>query len=219
MKPNFALTLSFEGIGLLHRAFPGWHLVGEIDLDNSDLLADLKMLREKAVALDPSGLRSKLVLPNDQIRYISFTAADADPDQLPSLVKQNLDGATPYDLDDLVYDWSQDGESVHVAAVARETLREAEAFAKEHRFNPICFVAIPENGSFKGEPFFGATALAAEIAEDGQEVERDTAPIRVIGTARLPDPAVTQAETNGQTTRRKPPLPRRPPNRPTKRNP
>ncbi|WP_306115691.1 MULTISPECIES: hypothetical protein [unclassified Roseovarius] len=194
MKPNFALTLSFEGIGLLHRAFPGWHLVGEIDLDNSDLLADLKMLREKAVALDPSGLRSKLVLPNDQIRYISFTAADADPDQLPSLVKQNLDGATPYDLDDLVYDWSQDGESVHVAAVARETLREAEAFAKEHRFNPICFVAIPENGSFKGEPFFGATALAAEIAENGQEVERDTAPVRVIGTARLPDPTATHAE-------------------------
>lgn len=188
MKPNFALTLSFEGIGLLHRAFPGWHLVGEIDLDNTALLADLKMLREQAVALDPSGLRSKLVIPNDQIRYISFDAPDADPDDLPEQVRQNLDGATPYKLEDLVFDWAQEGETVQVAAVARETLREAEAFAKEHRFNPICFVAIPENGRFKGEPFFGETALAAEMAEDGQAVERDTVPVRVIGTARLPDP-------------------------------
>ncbi len=193
MKPNFALTLSFEGIGLFHRAFPGWHLVGEIDLDNTTLLADLKMLREKAAALDPSGLRSKLVIPNDQIRYISFEAPDADPDDLPEQVRQNLDGATPYKLDELVFDWSQDGETVRVAAVARETLREAEAFAREHRFNPICFVAIPENGHFKGEPFFGETTLAAEMAEDGQPVERDTAPVRVIGTARLPDPEPVKA--------------------------
>lgn len=196
MKPNFALTLSFEGIGLLHRAFPGWHLVGEIGLDTADLLADLAMLREKAVALDPSGLRSKLVIPNDQIRYISFEASDTDTDDLPERVKRNLDGATPYNLDDLVFDWSQEGDTVQVAAVARETLREAEAFAKEHRFNPVCFVAIPENSSFRGEPFFGETALAAELAGDGQPVERDPAPVRVIGIARLPDPepAETAAE-------------------------
>ncbi|MEO3415254.1 hypothetical protein AAFO92_11405 [Roseovarius sp. CAU 1744] len=194
MKPNFALTLSFEGIGLLHRAFPGWHLVGEIGLDNEDLLSDLRRLREKAVSLDPSGLRSKLVIPNDQIRYISFDAAEAGTDDLPGLVRQNLEGATPYQLDDLVYDWSENGDRVLVAAVARETLREAEAFAAEHRFNPISFVAIPENGHFEGEPFFGETSLAAEIAGEDAPVERDPVPVRVIGTARLPDPVPAQGQ-------------------------
>ena len=29
MKPNFALSLSFDGIRLLHRVSGGWHLVGE----------------------------------------------------------------------------------------------------------------------------------------------------------------------------------------------
>ena len=189
MKPNFALTLSFEGIGLLHRAFPGWHLVGEIGLDNGNLLADLRALRDKAASLDPSGLRSKLVIPNDQIRYISFDAGDAAPEDLPDIVRRKLDGATPYALEDLVYDWSDDDDgTVKVAAVARETLREAEAFAKEHRFNPISFVAIPESGSFAGEPFFGETAHFRATAGPGETVELDPVPVRIIGTAKLPEP-------------------------------
>ncbi len=187
MKPNFALTLSFEGIGLLHRAFPGWHLVGEIDLDNPDLLGDLRALRDKAVALDPSGVRSKLVIPNDQIKYISFAAGSASVDDIPDLVDQNLAGETPYALDELAYDWVFDDGRVQVAAVARETLREAEAFAHDHRFNPICFVASPVHGDFTGEPFFGETSMAPEFKVDGEAVERDPVPVRIIGTAKIPE--------------------------------
>ena len=52
MKPNFALSLSFDGIRLLHRAgASGWHLVGEVALDCEDLSAELGALREKAAAL------------------------------------------------------------------------------------------------------------------------------------------------------------------------
>ena len=188
MKPNFALTLSFEGIGLLHRAFPGWHLVGEIDLGDSDLLHALSRLRDKAISLDPSGLRCKLVIPNDQIRYITFEAGDVPACDLPDLVAQHLDGATPYALNDLTFDWAENDGVVSVAAVARETLSEAEAFAAEHRFNPISFVAMPEDGDFPGEPFFGETAFASRIANGDERVERDPAPVRIIGTARIPEP-------------------------------
>lgn len=190
MKPNFALTLSFEGIGLLHRAFPGWHLVGEIDLGDSDLVQALAQLRDKAISLDPSGLRCKLVIPNDQIRYLSFDAGDAAPGDLPDLVAQNLDGATPYALEDLTFDWAEEDGTVSVAAVARETLREAEAFAVEHRFNPISFVAIPENGTYPAEPFFGETGFASQLT-GGEDVERDPVPVRIIGTAKIPDPDAT----------------------------
>ena len=195
MKPNFALTLSFEGIGLLHRAFPGWHLVGEISLDNPDLLQGLKALRDKAVALDPSGLRSKLVIPNDQVRYIQFARPTDASDDIPALVEKNLDGATPYALSDLAYDWEEQDGMVSVAAVARETLREAEAFAKEHSFNPISFVAIPEGSDFVREPFFGETAYAAEIAEDGAAVERDPVPVRIIGSAKMSDTLAELTQT------------------------
>ncbi len=187
MKPNFALTLSFDGIGVLHRAFPGWHLVGDVALDSPDLSGELGRLREMALALDASGLRTKLVIPNDQIKYIQFDTEGLGPEEVADAVARHLDGATPYALDDLAYDWSISAGQVYVAAVARETLAEAEAFAVEHRFNPLAFVAKPENRDFVGEPWFGETAHAATSLPEGGFVERDTAAIRIIGAAQLPD--------------------------------
>jgi hypothetical protein len=74
MKPKFAGSLSFEGIALLHRAGAGWHLVGEVALDADDLSGDLAALRAKAAALDPSGFACKLILPNEQIKYLELSA-------------------------------------------------------------------------------------------------------------------------------------------------
>ncbi len=186
MKPNFALTLSFDGIGLLHRAFPGWHMVGEVSLDSGNLSGDLAALLEKAKLFESASVHTKLVLPNDQIRYLQVDAEGLGPDEIADAVARALDGATPYAIDDLVYDWSISAGQVYIAAVAADTLNEAEAFAKDHGFNPLCFVAIPESMDFVGEPWFGQTKTAAELLADGSHVVRDTAAIRVIGDARLP---------------------------------
>jgi hypothetical protein len=194
MKPNFALTLSFEGIGLLHRAFPGWHLVGEVALDSPDLTDELAALRSKALTLDASGLRSKLVIPNDQIKYLQFDAEGADADEIAAAVQRHMDGGTPYAWDDLACDWSVSAGQVFVAAVARETLAEAETFAADHKFNPLSFVAIPDGRDFVGEPWFGQTSIAAAQLANGEQVERDTAAIRVIGAAHLPEPGQRDAD-------------------------
>lgn len=186
MKPNFALTLSFEGISLLHRAFPGWHMVGEVSLDNTDLTGALSDLRQRAEDLDSNPIRSKLVVPNDQIRFIQFDSEGLEPDEIASAVHRALNGATPYAVDDLAYDWSISAGQVHVAAVARETLTEAEAFATEHGFNPLCFVAVPKGRDFVGEPWFGETKAAPSLLPEGGRIDRDTAAIRVIGIAPMP---------------------------------
>lgn len=185
MKPNFALTLSFDGIRLMHRAFPGWHFVGEVSLDDSDLGASLAALHDMALKIDASGVRSKLVLPNDQIRYFQIDAEGLGPDEIGSAVARALDGTTPYPLTELAYDWSISAGQVYVAAVARETLAEAEAFAADHGFNPLGFVAIPDIAQFVGEPWFGQTKMAEAQLPKGGFVERDTAAVRVIGTARI----------------------------------
>lgn len=193
MKPNFALTLSFKGIGLLNRAFPGWHMVGEVSLDHSDLPGALSELRSRAETLDANPIRSKLVIPNDQIRYLQFDSEGLEADEIASAVPRALEGATPYAVDDLVYDWSIGAGQVHVAAVARETLVEAEAFASEHGFNPLCFVAAPEGRDFVGEPWFGETQAASSLLPDGGRVDRDTAAIRVIGMAPAPAASASDA--------------------------
>lgn len=184
MKPHFALSLSVEGIGLLHRAEgAGWHLVGEIAFDSADLAADLDGLRDKALAIDPDGLACKLILPEEQIKYLDLAAEDAPADDLATLVANALDGATPYRLEELAYDWVLTGGRVQVAAVARETLQEAEDFARHHRFNPVSFVARPDPSRFAGEPFFG-------LVRGGAAVERDAAPVTILPPA---DPAAIPA--------------------------
>ncbi len=185
MKPNFALNLTFDGIGLLHRVPSGWHLVGEVSLESPDLGGALSVLRQTALALDPAGLRCKLVIPTEQIR---FMALEVDPHAGEAEVRAALDGATPYAVDDLAYDWTFEGSTLFIAAVAKETLAEAEAFATAHAMNPVSFVATPDQGVFPGEPFFGLTAAAPGLVGAGVSVGRDLQPIRVIGHARLPSP-------------------------------
>lgn len=184
MKPNFALDLSFDGITLLHRAGEaGWQVVGDVALDAPDLARDLAALRRKATTLDPAGLRTKIIIPDDQIRYLDIPAASAPHGDHDAAAADALEGATPYALDDLAFDWTVSGDRLQIAAVALETLDEAEGFAREHGFNPVSFVASPDPARYAGEPFFGMTKEAAATGM----VERDTGPMKRLGT--VPEPA------------------------------
>lgn len=181
MTPNFALSLSFEGIKLLHRVTGGWHLVGEVAIDDPELSDKMGMLRRTALALDPQGLRSKILLPNEQIKYLPIDNPRASEDEIIDLLKD----ATPYAIDDLVYDFSRGGGRTYVAAVAKETLGEAEAFARDFKFNPVCFTSVPDAFTYVGEPFFGQTEAAASILAPGETLERDAEPVKVTGTVEV----------------------------------
>ncbi|WP_156894206.1 hypothetical protein [Marivivens sp. JLT3646] len=184
MTPNFALSLSFEGIRLLQRGSDGWLLVDEVALDDTDLGAALARMKERAAQLDPSPLRTKLLIPNDQIRYLALDNPRADEDD----IRASLDGATPYALDDLVFDYSRGGGRTYVAAIARETLDEAEGFAAGYGFNPVSFAAVPDAFTFVGEAFFGRTSAAASLLADGQTIERDVNAVVVVGRVADPEP-------------------------------
>ncbi|WP_157792253.1 hypothetical protein [Pseudooceanicola marinus] len=186
------MNILADGLHLLHRASPGWEHVGEVSFEE-DLAAGLDRLRRLGEALDPAPMRTKLILPNEQIRYMSvFTGATTEDDRR-ALVMSELDGATPYALKDLAFCWSVSGTTTHVAAVARETLEEAERFAAEHGLNPVSFVAIPGEASYLGEPFFGPTRLADSLLK-GETLERDAVQVHVVGKAKLPHLPATAPE-------------------------
>ena len=169
MNSNFALSLSFDGLRLMHRVPDGWHLVGEVALDDADVTGSLDRLRAAAETLEPNGIATKILIPNDQIKYLALDTTRAEEAE----VRDALHGATPYSVDELAYDFAKGGGRTYVAAVARETLVEAQQFATEHGFNPISFAAIPEPFTYVGEAFFGATGE--------NSVERDAEPVNIIG--------------------------------------
>ncbi len=180
MTPQFALSLSVDGIKLLHRVSGGWHVVGEIGLDTADLSAAMADLRAKGEAIGPSPLRTKLLIPDDQIKYLAIDSTQTTEDD----VHRALDGTTPYAIHELVIDFDRAGGRTHVAAVARDTLAEAEAFAVEHDFGPVCFAGIAAPYTFRSEIFFGPTAAAKDLLAPGETPVRDDASVVVIGVAK-----------------------------------
>ncbi len=191
MKPDFALNMSPDGLTLMYRVKRGWQIVGEASLDDPGLKTRLAEMRETAARLAPQGMRTKLILPESQVLNTSIPSPGPDDAARRAAVEQALDGMTPYALDELCFDWEAEGEVLHIAVVARETMAEAEAFAVDHQMNPVSLVALPRGGSFTGEPFFGETAAAADILPKGERVKRDLRP--TIPTGRMADPAPEDA--------------------------
>ncbi|MCB1367298.1 MAG: hypothetical protein KDK00_06020 [Rhodobacteraceae bacterium] len=156
MKPNFALNLTLEGIVLLHRSVRNtWTEVGEVLLDDARMRENLAFLRSTAIGLEGKGFGCKLIIPNSQILYREIHAPGPDDDTRRAQIAAALEGETPYQTDELVFDWKGSGANLWVAIVARETLDEAEEFAVEHRFNPITFVARADDSPDAWEPYFG----------------------------------------------------------------
>ncbi len=192
MKPAFALDFRDETVRLLHRSGRDWQLVGAVPLDTSDLDEALNYLRSTALGLSPKGLETKLIIPEEQILYTQVHAPGPSTEERAAQVMQALAGRTPYEVGDLVFDISGAGPDVTVAVIAKETLAEAEAFATEHRFNPVSFVAAPEDNAFQGEPWFGVTQYATNTLPSGETVERDEDAVFVI--ERSPIVAEPEAE-------------------------
>ena len=180
MKPSFALQFTDTGIILLHRTGRGWLPLGDAAVDDPALGDNLGYLRATALGLEPQGITSKLVIPNDQVLYTKVDAPGPEAGKRRNQIRRALEGRTPYSVDELVFDWSGTGPEVMVAVIARDTLAEAEAFAASHRFNPMSFVALPDPAEFEGEPFFGPSAYAATALSEGDKVERDRAAMRII---------------------------------------
>lgn len=186
MKPNFALSLTHESVALLHRAPNGWLLVGSVALDSDDLAGEMSFWRSTAQTLAPHGVTCKLVIPNSEVLYRHLHAPGPDEERRRAQIVAQIDGLTPYRVDELAFDWAVTPAGVHVAIVARETLAEAEAFAVSHKLNPVSFVAQPDAADFAGEPFFGPTGCAARILGPGVVPQRDAVPLAVNGKATVP---------------------------------
>ena len=183
MKPDYALSLSLDGIKFMCRVKEGWHLLGQVPLEHLDLNGALEKLRKKGEDHAGGKALCKIILPNDQIKYLSLPSPEAD---VEDAVAKALEEATPYALSDLAFDYVELVDGIQVAAVAKETLEEAVSFAEEHGFHPVCFVAVPDPADFDAEPYFGATPRAADLVDDPESLQPDDAPVLNVSTGPLP---------------------------------
>ncbi|MGY6547444.1 MAG: hypothetical protein ACXIU7_00330 [Roseinatronobacter sp.] len=206
MKPNFALGLTDDGITLWQRGTGGWLRVGAVALEHPDLDGAMHALVARARDLAPEGLLTKLVIPEEQILALSLPIEARSRELQSAEIRRQLVGRTPYPVTELDFDWADSNAQAEVLVVARETIIEAEDFARAHGLNPVCAVAAPTAASFDREPFFGTTRMARELLESRGALVRDHDILREVGHVAPPaaapadpdataaaDPAVTSA--------------------------
>nr|WP_170784448.1 hypothetical protein [Ruegeria lacuscaerulensis] len=186
MKPAFELIFSSTGISLHHLANNDSFWLGDVFVDEPDLGAQLATLRDKAFALETQ-LSCTLVLPKDQVRYLAVDADGAD-----GSVETALTSATPYTLDELVYDTATRDQIIHVAAVAKQTLTEAREFATEHGFVPVQITAPTDGEDYPEAPqFLSPEPIAAPVPDTPQPAVHVVAPSPAAADFR----SVPEAET------------------------
>lgn len=167
MSPDFALLLSGTGISLLQRQEGGWAVRDTTPVDGNDLHTGMRRMQKIAAENDLARPKVKLIIPNEQIKYLSLPAPEnAKPMDVEKGVVDALDGATPYQIEELKFDWVAVGPTVQVAAVALETLEEAETFVRDFGFDPIGNVANAPFDKFDGEVFFGLAHGKSELARE-----------------------------------------------------
>jgi len=195
-SPRFALSLSFEGIGLEEYAKGESSKIAEAILDKDDFDQRISELSRKAEAMLGDGLRVALILPNEQIKFVSVACPDdADPITINEHIQRTMDGATPYPMDELRFDHHLADGILYVAAVALETLKESEEFAKNYGFSPLACIARTDTDTFPTEVFFGLSdaplgLMPRHSTEEPEEDVEESAP-PVIAFARLDTPEDT----------------------------
>ncbi|SHE89964.1 hypothetical protein SAMN05444279_11117 [Ruegeria intermedia] len=215
MTPAFALSLSENGITLLHQSDGEWFEIGSVTLDDPDFSDNLTELRKRAFAL-ANDLSCIVVIPAEHVRYLTVPADDAGADDPTARIEAELAATTPYAASELLHDLQRRDGVLQVAAIARETVDEARRFTVQYGFVPLCFAAPPQGetwpGSFEfrfddapghatAEPTSAATDLSAPL--DGREpTEPEPAPAPPVEvTAAAPSVAIHPvADPDGAAT-------------------
>ncbi|WP_170381450.1 hypothetical protein [Ruegeria atlantica] len=174
MKPAFALSFSSTAISVHHQSDDDWFCIGEVALDAPDLNAQLHALRDKAFALE-NNLSCKLMLPTDQVRFVSTEADGQTSEESTRQMQAALAESTPYSIDELVFDTATVGTTIYLAAVTKQTLDEARDFASEHGFVPVQFAAESEPEDFPTEALFLAPEGPVSPSETSLETDANEA--------------------------------------------
>ena len=140
MSSKFLLHLSSDSIDLERQDASGhWHRLGSVSPDSKHLTEALAHLRQTVVTEASDPLEVLVALPADQIKRVDLDHSDTST----AALQQALAGQTPYEFHELCVDCLPTPQGQTIAAIAQETLEEAESLTQAFGFKAVGFVALP----------------------------------------------------------------------------
>ena len=172
MKTRWGLDLDMRAVRRMRREGSAWIEEAVEKIDSPDIEDRL----EKLIAPIEDGGPIILFLPRDQILFTRVALdASAEP---KAQIEKAMEGRTPYTLDELSIDWELTGDDgVLVAAIARDTLDEAAAFAEVRNLRIAGYSTLFSEDDFPRLPRFDGPSL--------EEVQPEEPPV-AFATARVP---------------------------------
>lgn len=187
MKYDFALDFTPEGVRLLKGSGDDQVVFGYVVFNDPHFDTRVEDLRKEAEEDHGGPFATALLLPHSEVLFHTMKVEEGT-EITEKAIRAELDGMTPYDIDSLAYDWKTLSKTqAEIAAVARETLAEADAFAAAHGFGPGPYSTPPNPKAFRGQPNFGASDRPMPKPAPVPEPEPEPAPAPV-PKAELPAP-------------------------------
>ncbi len=156
-KPNFALDLSNEGVALWHRSSGGgWSTLGAVPLAAEDFTEQLAALRDSASKGTGRARRAVIRIPRSEVLLSKVRLGVFEGEAATRHAHKQIAEMSPYAMDEVSFDLGEKGAGnmAPVGIVARQTLIEAEAFAKANGFDPLYFTTQYAEREFTREPRF-----------------------------------------------------------------
>ncbi|MEM6384631.1 MAG: hypothetical protein AAF718_00195 [Pseudomonadota bacterium] len=188
MTTRWGLDLDMSAVRLMRRDGDTWIAQTVEKIDSPDIEDRLS----KLISPIGNGEGVMLFLPREQILY---TQIELDARGEPKTeIERAMEGRTPYRLEELSIDWeATGGDRVFVAAIARDTLDEAAAFAEVRNLKIAGYSTLFSEGDFPRLPDF-----------DGPNIQKaePPAPSVAFTTARVPSrpPEATLAAASAVAT-------------------
>jgi len=160
-KPNFALDLSNEGVALWHRSSGGgWTTLGSVSLAADDFSAQLAALRDGASRGTGRARRCVIRIPRSEVLLSKVRVGVFEGEAAVRHAHKQIAELSPYQMNEIAFDLGEKGfgNMAPVGIVARQTLVEAEAFARSNGFDPLYFTTQYAEKEFTREPRFYTSA-------------------------------------------------------------
>lgn len=153
MHPQFTLDLSLEAIRLLYDLHGEPCVIGDVAAFGDDLPVRMAKLLSLAAKLSTPPIGTTLVVPREHVLYRTVRLDMAREVQEQDVI-EFICREQQFNKDEICVDWVIDGSEIHIAAVEKLTLLEANDFAQQHGFVPTLFTSSVRNGKFPRKPRF-----------------------------------------------------------------
>lgn len=189
MTTTILLDLSRTSVRLLEDDGETVTVLGEVAFDDTELDARIADLRQQA------GGDTIVLVPRSEVLFCDLDPTGGGDASEEAAIREALEGRTPYALDDLAFDWRRrEDRRIAVAAVARETLEEADAFAAAQGFAPTGYGSLGEPSVFDGRVDFGSRGAVKSAA---RLTPSDSMPAEASTATAAPLPSVAADDESG----------------------